>query len=391
MWRVAGVWKVQSPSTDAREGGKEPAVMSSLAASAGAIHLGMDTSKNTIVVAVLMPGEEVPVIDRMRNEEGSVRHLVGRFPDRAALRACYEAGPCGFELHRLLASMGVACEVVAPSLIPRRAGDRVKTDRRDAGRLARLHRAGELTAIRVPAEAEEAVRDLVRARAALLADRKRAQQRITAVLLRHGRAWRGTYWTAAHEQWIAAQRFGEPALASALAHYRAALDTRRAELEAVEDELAVWAARPPLAAAVARLGCYRGIAELNGLTLAAEVAGWRRFPSARAFMCFTGLVPAEYSSGERTRRGSITKAGSAAARTALIEAAWSYRFRPAIGVTLRRRQHDADPQTLARSWRAQRRLYARYKAMTARGKPAAVAVTAMARELAGFVWAEMTS
>jgi transposase len=142
---------------------------------------------------------------------------------------------------------------------------------------------------------------------------------------------------------------------------------------------------------VARLGCYRGIAELNGLTLAAEVVDWRRFPSARAFMSFTGLVPAEYSSGERTRRGSITKAGSAAARTALIEAAWSCRFRPAIGVTLRRRQHDADPQTLARSWRAQRRLYARYKAMTARGKPAAVAVTAMARELAGFVWAEMTS
>jgi transposase len=174
--------------------------MSSLASPAGAIHLGMDTSKNTIVVAVLMPGEESPVIDRMWNEEGSVRHLVGRFPDRAALRACYEAGPCGFELHRLLTSMGVACDVVAPSLIPRRAGERVKTDRRDAGRLARLHRAGELTAVRVPTEAEEAVRDLVRVRAALLADRKRAQQQINAMLLRHGRAWRGTCWTAAHEQ-----------------------------------------------------------------------------------------------------------------------------------------------------------------------------------------------
>ena len=366
--------------------------MSSLTSPAGAIHLGMDTSKNTIVVAILMPGEEVPVIDRMWNEEGSVRHLVGRFADRAALRACYEAGPCGFELHRLLASMGVACDVVAPSLIPRRAGDRVKTGKRDAGRLARLHRAGELTAIRVPTEAEEAVRDLVRARAALLADRKRAQQRITAMLLRHGRVWRsGSYWTQAHEQWIAAQRFSEPALGAALAHYRAALDTRQAELDAVEAELAPWARREPLAAAVARLGCYRGIAELTGLVLAAEVVDWRRFPSARAFMCFTGLVPAEYSSGERTRRGSITKAGSEPARTALIEAAWSYRFRPAIGVTLRRRQHGAAPQTLARSWRAQRRLHARYKTMTARGKPAAVAVTAMARELAGFVWAEMTS
>jgi transposase len=366
--------------------------MPSVTSAAGLIHLGMDTSKNTIVVGVLMPGEEVPVIDRIWNEEGSVRHLIGRFGDPAGLRACYEAGPCGFELHRLLASMGVACDVVAPSLIPRRAGERVKTDKRDAGRLARLHRAGELTAIRVPAEAEEAVRDLVRVRAALLADRKRTQQRITAMLLRHGRVWRsGSYWTQAHEQWIAGQRFDEPALASALAHYRAALDTRRAELHAVEDELAPWAGREPLGPLVARLGCYRGIAELTGLTLAAEVVDWRRFPSARAFMGFTGLVPAEYSSGERTRRGSITKAGSEPVRTALIEAAWSYRFQPRIGLTLRRRQHDAAPQTLARSWQAQRRLYARYKTMTARGKPAAVAVTAMARELAGFVWAEMTS
>jgi transposase len=142
---------------------------------------------------------------------------------------------------------------------------------------------------------------------------------------------------------------------------------------------------------VARLGCYRGIAELNGLTLAAEVVDWRRFPSARALMGFTGLVPSEYSSGEHTRRGAITKAGSGPARTALTEAAWAYQHKPAIGVTLRRRQHGATPETLARSWKAQRRLHARYRAMTARGKPAPLAVTALARELAGFVWAEMTS
>ena len=366
--------------------------MPSVTSAAGPIHLGMDTSKNTIVVGILMPGDEIPVIDRIWNDEASVRRLAESLGPAARLRACYEAGPCGFELHRLLASMGIACDVVAPSLIPRRAGERVKTDKRDASRLARLHRAGELTAIRVPAEAEEAVRDLVRARAALLADRKRAQQRITAMLLRHGRVWRsGSYWTQAHEQWIAGQRFGEPALAAALGHYRAALDARRAELDAIEAELEPWAARPPLAEAVARLGCYRGIAELTGLVLAAEVVDWRRFGSARAFMGFTGLVPAEYSSGERTRCGSITKAGSEPVRTALIEAAWSYRHKPAIGVTLRRRQHDAAPDTLARSWQAQRRLYGRYKTMTARGKPAGVAVTAMARELAGFVWAEMTS
>src|SRR5689334_698752 len=162
MWRVAGVWKVQSPSTDACKGGKEPAVMSSLAASAGAIHLGMDTSKNTIVVAVLMPGEEVPVIDRMWNEEGSVRHLVGRFPDRAAMGACYGAGTWGLQVASLMVRMRLACEEVPPSLHSRRAGNWVKKARRDAGRLARLHRARALTAIRVPTEAEEAVRDLVR-------------------------------------------------------------------------------------------------------------------------------------------------------------------------------------------------------------------------------------
>src|SRR5260221_2494800 len=184
--------------------------MPGVTSAAGLIHLGMDTSKNTSVVGVLMPGEEVPVIDRIWYEEGSVRPLVGRLGDPAGLRACYEAGPCGFELHRLLASMGVACDVVAPSLIPRRAGERVKTGKRDASRLARLHRAGELTAIRVPAGAEEAVRDLVRARAALLAGRKRAQQRITAMLLRHGRVRRSrSYWTQAHEQWIAWPRFGQ--------------------------------------------------------------------------------------------------------------------------------------------------------------------------------------
>ena len=366
--------------------------MPSVTSAVGATHLGMDTSKNTIVVGILQPGEQIPVVDRIWNDEESVRRLIGRFADRDRLRACYEAGPCGFELHRLLASMGVACDVVAPALIPKAARERVKTDKRDAMRLARLHRAGELTVIRVPSPEEEAVRELVRARHVVLADRKRAQQRLSGMLLRHGRVWRaGSPWTYGHYQWLAGQRFAEPALASAFGCLRAGLDTRDSELAAIEAELSPWAARPPLAAAVARLGCYRGIAQLAGLTLAAEVVDWRRFASARAFMGFTGLVPAEYSSGERTRRGAITKAGSAPVRTTLIEAAWAYRHRPATGVTLRRRQQGASPDTLARSWAAQRRLYARYRAMTARGKPPGVAVTAMARELAGFVWAEMTS
>ena len=366
--------------------------MSSVASAAGLIHLGMDTSKITIVVATLLPGEQDPVTDRIANEEAAVRRLVGRFADRSALRCWYEAGPGGYELYRLLASMGVACQVVAPSLIPKGSSDKVKTDRRDSRRLARLGRAGELTPVRVPGPAEEAVRDLVRARAAVLEDRKRAQQRLTAVLMRHGRIWRGaTYWTRAHREWIAAQRFGEPALATAISYYRATLAVREAELAAVEAELLPWAGREPLAGPVARLGCYRGIAELTALTLAAEVVDWHRFPAARAFMSWTGLVPAEYSSGDRTRRGHITKAGSEPVRVALTEAAWSYRHAPAIGARLRRRQAGAGPATLARSWTAQRRLHARYTHLLHAGKAAPEAATAVARELAGFAWAEMTA
>src|SRR5882762_1654895 len=199
---------------------KEPAVMSSVRQRGDRIYLGLDVHKDSISAGILGEYDDTVDVDKIFHDEDSVRRLIGRFPDPGLLRVCYEAGPTGFGLFHLLRSMGVRCEVVAPSLVPKGSGDRVKTDKRDASRLARLHRAGELTAIRVPSPAEEAVRDLVRARAALLAGRKRARKRITAMLMRHGRIWRGTYWTQAHEQWIAGQRFGEPALASALAHYR---------------------------------------------------------------------------------------------------------------------------------------------------------------------------
>src|SRR6266481_6873893 len=345
-------------------GRREPTVMSSVPSAAELIHLGMDTSMKEIVCAVLRPGEEIPVVDRIPNDERAIRRFIDRLGEPEGLAVAYEAGPGGYELHRLLSSMGVACDVVAPSLIPRGASDKVKTDRRDAVRLTLMHRAGLLTAIRVPSPAEEAVRDLVRARGDLLDDRKRMQQRLNAVLLRHGQAWRGAKWTYAHRVWVDRQVFDEPALAEAFALYRGALDAREAELAAAEARMAAWAARDPLAGPVARLGAYRGIAQLTGLTLAAEVVDWRRFACARAFMGFAGLTPTEYSSGGRNRRGHITKAGPEAVRTALVEAAWAYRYRPAIGVTLRRRQAGQSPQTLARSWNAQQRLHAKYKKMT---------------------------
>jgi len=261
--------------------------MSSVASQAGLIHLGMDTSKNTIVVATLLPGQDSPATDRIANEEAAIRRLIGRFADPSVLRAGMRRGRGAMSCTGCWPRWGVACQVVAPSLIPKGGSDKVKTDKRDSRRLARLGRAGELTPVRVPSPAEEAVRDLVRARDAMLADRKRAQQRLTAVLMRHGRVWRGgSYWTAAHRAWIAAQRYGEPALAAAVGYYRATLAVREAELASLEAELIPWAGREPLAGPVARLGCYRGIAELGGLTLAAEVVDWRRFPAARAFMSY---------------------------------------------------------------------------------------------------------
>jgi transposase len=352
----------------------------------------MDVAKDAIAVGVLGWGEEIPVVDKIFHDEASVRRLVARFEDPAVLRVCYEAGPTGYGLHRLLVSLGVRCDVVAPALIPRRAGDRVKTDRRDAQRLARLHRAGELTAIRVPSPAEEAVRDLCRARADLVADRRRGRQRLKAFLLRHGRVYRaGRSWTQEYQRWLAAQHFDDAALRVTYAHYRSVLGSRDAELAAIEADLMGWCDREPFTDTVARLAAYRGLGELTALVLAAEIIDWRRFATAPLFMGFTGLVPSEYSTGEAIRRGHITKAGNRVARTVLVEAAHAYRHRPAVGATLKARQRRTTADTVARSWAAQQRLCGRYRRMSGHHKPTGVIVTAIARELAGFCWAEMTS
>jgi len=365
--------------------------MDSVALSGGPIHLGLDVSKNRIAVGILRWDEQVPDTEMLFNDEPSVRRLINRFGDPGRLRVCYEAGPTGFGLYRLLGSMAVACEVIAPALIPRAPGDRVKTDRRDCRRLARLHRAGELVAIRVPTEAEEAVRDLCRARAAVVGDRTRIRHRLSKFLLRHDRVWRQTAWTLAHERWLLGQRFDDAALRSTYAHYRAMLSAREAELAAVEADLAYWYTHGPFADAVARLAAYRGVAQVGALTIASEVGDWRRFPAARTFMGFTGLVPSEYSSGDAVRRGHITKAGNTHLRTQLIESAWAYQHHPNLGVTLRRRQEHVDPATAARSWHAQQRLCARFRRLSARKTSRSVVAVAVARELAGFLWAEMTA
>jgi transposase len=354
--------------------------------------VGLDVHKDSISVGVLRPGEVSPDVDRIFHDEPSIRRLIGGFADPQLLRVCYEAGPTGYGLARLLAGMGVACQVIAPALIPRAPGDKVKTDRRDCRRLARLHRAGELTAIRIPTEREEAVRDLCRARVDMVTDRHRARRRLLSFLLRHGHVYRqGAAWTATHERWLASLRFTDPALTSTFHHYRAVIVSRDAELRALEGDLVLVACEEPFAEPVRRLAAYRGVAELGALTLATEVCDWRRFAHAPAFMGFTGLVPSEYSSGSRSRRGKITRTGPVHLRTQLVESAWAYRHRPIVSQRLRARHDGVGQATIARSWKAQLRLCRRFKRLAARKSNIGLVAAAVARELAGFLWAEMTA
>ena len=354
--------------------------------------LAMDVHKNTISAALLEPDSIRPVIDKISTDDESIRRLIGRFEAPGRVWACYEAGPTGYELSRTLRRAGVRCEVIAPSLIPARPGDRVKTDRRDAARMALLFRAGQLSSVRVPSVAEEAVRDLCRARADMVIDQTRARHRLGKFLLRHGRVWRGgANWTLKHEAWIAAQRFDDPALTATFSHYQATLTAREAAVTAIDADLTTWFTKAPFADPVARLAAYRGITELGALTLAAEVCDWRRFPTASMFMGFCGLVPSEYSSGERTQRGGITHAGNAHLRTQLVESAWAYKARPATGATLKKRHEGLDPGVISRAWTAQTRLCGKFGRLDARKTNRKTVVTAIARELAGFVWAEMTA
>lgn len=354
--------------------------------------LAMDVHKNSISAAVLVPGAERPVVDRVSSDDEAVRRLIGRFEAPERVWSCYEAGPTGYELARTLRRARMRCEVIAPSLIPSRPGDRVKTDRRDAARLALLFRAGQLSSVRVPTEPEEAVRDLCRARDDMVIDQTRARHRLGKFLLRHGRVWRGgDNWTLKHRAWIRAQRFDEVALTSVFGHYQATLTAREAAVEAIDADLAVWFDQGPFADAVARLAAYRGITQLGALTLAAEVCDWRRFPTAAMFMGFCGLVPSEFSSGDRQHRGGITHAGNTHLRRQLVESAWAYKHRPAAGAVLRKRQEGLDPEVVARAWAAQLRLCGKFRRLDERKTNRKTVVTAIARELAGFVWAEMTT
>lgn len=355
------------------------------------IWVGLDVHKSSITVAILEGDESRAEVLKLSSDLNNVRRLFRRLSTRGPIRSCYEASGAGFVLHRALIDHGYSCEVVAPSLIPRKPGDRRKTDRIDAIALAKLLRSGHLTPVEVPTEEQEAVRGLVRYRLVLKRESKRAKHRICGFLLRQGRTFDGTksHWTKKHRSWLAQQRreLEGPAqlcLSMELEH----LEYLETELRALDAEIERTAQRGPYRKTVEALQCLRGVKTLTAMTLSTEIGDITRFRSPRALMAWMGLVPSERSSGDYERRGSITKAGNGEARRVLIEAAWNNRHQAGADLILRRRRQGQDPAAVAIAVKAQHRLSKKFRRLWERKHPN-VAVVAVARELCGFVWAIM--
>lgn len=357
------------------------------------LFVGLDVHADTIAVAVAEPDGEVRSHGVIPNRPESIRKLIHKLGPVQHLRACYEAGPTGYVLYWHLTQLGVACQVIAPSLVPTKAGDRVKTDRRDAEKLARCHRAGELTAVWVPDAAHEALRDLVRCREAAKKDQLKARHRLGKFLLRHGKRPDGIKaWTKQYLEWIGSHvRFDQPAQEATLQDY---LDEvkhvagRIVKLEKAIDE-AVAQAPEEIRAVIEALQALRGVAQTTAATIVSELGSLSRFESPRQLMGYSGLVASEHTSGNRVQRGGITKTGNSHLRRVVVEAAWAYQHRPNVTGFLLRRQKNLELSEEATqvAWKAQQRLHKRYKAMSARGKNKNQIVTALGRELLGFIWA----
>jgi transposase len=352
--------------------------------------VGLDVSKETLAVAVAEEGREgARYWGTIANRPEEVRKLVQKLGQPEDLMVAYEAGPTGYGLHRQLSEMGIVCVVAAPTLIPRQPGNRVKTDRRDALRLAELLRAGELTPVGVPDEEDEALRDLVRAREDAIEDRLQARHRISKFLLRHGIvAPRGmARWGSRFRIWLSRVHFDRIELELTLAEYLQALDAIDARIGRLEKAIHDAAERSRHAPVIRALQSLRGIGELTAVTAVSEVGSFERFPHPARLMAFTGIVPSEHSSGGSRWQGGITKTGNAHLRRVVVEAAWAYRHAPRNSEALRRRARDQSAEIQAMAWKAQVRLSSKYRRLVARGKPSPVALVAVARELLGFLWA----
>jgi transposase len=353
--------------------------------------LGLDVHAETIAVAIAEPDGAVRSLGTIANRAESIRKLVKKLGAVEQLKACYEAGPTGYVLYWQLAELGVACEVIAPTLVPMKAGDRVKTDRRDAERLARSYRSGDLTAVWVPDEGSEALRDLVRARESAKQDQLRARHRLSKFLLRSGQrpAAGMKAWTLGYMAWVRQLRFKQVAQEWTRLDYLHEVEHMAERVKRLEQAIteAVKLASPALQEVICGLQALRGVAQISAVTIAAELGNISRFNTPRQLMGYSGAVPSEDSSGQRTRRGSITKTGNAHLRRIAIEAAWSYRLRPGVGPALRKRQEGVAEEIKEIAWKAQHRLHKRYMKLAAAGKDQRKIITAVGRELLGFIWA----
>jgi transposase len=350
------------------------------------VTVGLDVHKASIRLAAVRADE---LLDErtLPYDLVAVERALERWP---RVSCCYEAGPTGFGLYRYLVEHGIDCRVVAPGLVPSRPGERIKTDRRDARKLAQLHAGGLLEPIWVPGPELEAARDLVRAREDARLDRMRDRHRLSKFCLRHERPLPGQSWSVSRRIWLSRQQFAFPAEQCTFETYLHTVDLVDRRIEALESAIRETSEQGPWCELVARLRCLRGIDTLTALGIATEIGDFSRFGSAEEFMAFVGLVPSEHSSGEYRRLGSITKVGNSHVRRLLVEAAWHARRRPKVGYDVARRQRGQDPVVVERAWRCQQRLHSRWQRMAARGKPSQKIVVACARELAGFVWAIAT-
>lgn len=351
--------------------------------------VGLDVHRDSIAIAVaVLDGKPAESLGAVPNDiAGLIRRLLRLGPPES-LRCGYEAGPTGLGLARRLKESGIACEVIAPSLTPVQPGARVKTDRRDARKLAQYLRSGDLTPIHVLDPADEAIRDLERARDDAKRAERAARHQLSKSLLRHGRWFPGrSTWGPAHTAWLAKQRFDDEALQDVMNDYREAVELATARVGRLTARLAERVADWDRAPLVTALQALRGVDLVSAATLVAELGDFRRFRTAPELMSFVGLVPSEYSSGGARRQGRITRTGNGHVRRILVESAWHYRRRPRMSKAIRARNDKVSGAVRAIAWKAQQRLHKRMTRLTGRGQPATRAVTAVARELVGFVWA----
>ena len=354
--------------------------------------LGLDVHAETIAVAIAEPDGEVRSLGTIANREESIRKLIRKLGPVEHLRACYKAGPTGFVLYWQLTQLGVDCVVVAPSLVPKKPGDRVKTDRRDALKLARSHSSGDLTAVWVPDEHSEALRDLVRQREAAKQDQLRAKHRLTKFLLRTGqRPPLGLKaWTERYMRWLAQVRYTQPAQEITRLDCMNEVEHMSARVKRLEEAIleVIQVAPAPMQEVIRGLQALRGVAHISAVTIAVELGNiTSRFESARGLMGYSGAFPSEDSSGKRIRRGGISKSGNAHLRRIVVESAWSYRHLPRVGEKLRKRHQGVPAEIIEIAWKAQNRLHKRYMTLMNAGKDQRKVMTAIGRELLGFIWA----